>query len=100
MEQFTSSEDSLATRVKRHVGVVVDYFLKAGIAQIKVQDHCVRTGDELQIHGRTTGVVDIVAGELRRDDEKLDVAEKGMWFTMAAPRCRVGDKVFFIERRT
>ena len=99
-EQFTSSEDSLATRVKRHVGVVVDYFLKAGIAQIKVQDHCVRTGDELQIHGRTTGVVDIVAGELRRDDEKLDVAEKGMWFTMAAPRCRVGDKVFFIECRT
>ena len=84
--------------MKRHVGVVVDYFLKAGIVQVKVQDHSVRSGDELQIHGRTTGVVELVAGELRRDDERLEVAEKGNWFTMKAPRCRVGDKVFFVER--
>jgi putative protease len=99
VDQMTDSEDSLATCVKRHVGVVVDYFLKAGVAQIKVQDHPVRSGDELQIHGRTTGVVELTAGELRRDDETLEVAEKGGWFTMSAPRCRVGDKVFFIEHR-
>jgi putative protease len=97
-DQFTDSEDSLASCVKRHVGVVVDYFLKAGIVQVKVQDHSVRSGDELQIHGRTTGVVELVAGELRRDDERLEVAGKGDWFTMKAPRCRVGDKVFFVER--
>ena len=98
-DQFTDSEDSLASCVKRHVGVVVDYFLKAGIVQVKVQDHSVRPGDELQIHGRTTGVVELVAGELRRDDERLEVAGKGDWFTMKAPRCRVGDKVFFVEHR-
>ena len=98
-DQFTDSEDSLAASVKRHVGVVTDYFLKAGIVQVKVQDHAVRPGDELQIHGRTTGVVELVAGELRRDDDILEVAEKGNWFTMKAPRCRVGDKVFFVEKR-
>lgn len=96
-DQFTDSEDSLAATVKRHVGVVVDYFLKAGVAEVKVQDHSVRPGDLLQIHGRTTGVVELVAGELRRDDERLEVADKGGWFTLAAPRCRVGDKVFYIE---
>lgn len=98
-DQFTDSEDSLATSVKRHVGVVTDYFLKAGVAQVKVQDHPVRPGDGLQIHGRTTGVVELTAGELRRDDEILEVAEKGGWFTMKTPRCRVGDKVFFVEHR-
>lgn len=98
-DQFTDSEDSLATSVKRHVGVVTDYFLKAGVAQVKVQDHLVRPGDGLQIHGRTTGVVELTAGELRRDDEILEVAEKGGWFTMKTPRCRVGDKVFFVECR-
>ena len=98
-DQFTDSEDSLAASVKRHVGVVTDYFLKAGIVQVKVQDHAVRPGDEPQIHGRTTGVVELVAGELRRDDDILEVAEKGNWFTMKAPRCRVGDKVFFVEKR-
>ena len=98
-DQFADSEDSLATTVKRHVGVVIDYFAKAGIAQVKVQDHEMRPGDVLQIHGETTGVVELVAGELHRDEERPTVAEKGTWVTLKTPRCRVGDKVFFIERR-
>ena len=99
VDQFTDSEDSRATTVKRHVGVVIDYFLKAGIAQVKVQDHALRTGDPIQIHGPTTGVIELEAGELWRDDERLDIAEKGGWATLKTPRCRVGDKVFFVERK-
>ena len=98
--QFADSEDSLATTVKRHVGVVIDYFAKAGIAQVKVQDHELRPGDKIQIHGETTGVVEMVAGDLHRDEERPAVAEKGTWVTLKTPRCRVGDKVFFIESRT
>jgi putative protease len=98
-DQMTNSEDSLATTVKRHVGVVADYFIKAGIVQVKIQDHAIRPGDELQIHGRTTGVVELTLGEMRRDDERPVEAHKGEWVTFAAPRCRVGDKVFYIEHR-
>jgi len=97
--QFADSEDSLATTVKRHVGVVLDYYLKAGIVQVKIQYHAIRSGDTLQIHGRTTGVVELTLGELRRDDESPTVGEKGTWVTFRAPRCRVGDKVFYIESR-
>ena len=98
-EQFTDSEDSLATTVKRHVGVVIDYYLKAGIAQVKIQDHAIKPGDQLQIHGNTTGVVELTLGEMRRDDETPSVGERGTWVTFKAPRCRVGDKVFYIEKR-
>ncbi len=98
VHQFCDSEDSLATMVKRHVGIVIDYFLKAGIAQVKIQDHPIRKGDKLQIHGPTTGVVDLECGELHRDAERPEVGEKGTWVTFAAPRCRVGDKVFFMEK--
>ncbi len=98
-DQFADSEDSLATTVKRHVGIVVDYFLKAGIAQVKIQDHEIRPGDEIQVHGPTTGVVELVLGELRRDEESPAVGEKGTWVTFRCPRCRVGDKVFFVEHR-
>ena len=97
--QFADSEDSLATTVKRHVGIVVDYFLKAGIAQVKIQDHEIRPGDEIQVHGPTTGVLELVLGELRRDEETPAVGEKGTWVTFRCPRCRVGDKVFFVEHR-
>ena len=96
-DQFADSEDSRATTVKRHVGVVIDYFLKAGIAQVKVQDHSIRPGDAIQIHGPTTGVAELTVGELWRDDERLASADKGGWATFKAPRCRVGDKVFFVE---
>ena len=99
VDQFTDSEDSLATTVKRHVGIVIDYYTKAGIAQVKIQDHEIRTGDALQIHGPTTGVQELVLGEMHRDEERPEVGERGTWVTFKAPRCRVGDKVFFIERR-
>ena len=99
IDQFTDSEDSLATTVKRHIGIVIDYFLKAGYAQVKVQDHPLAVGDEIQIHGPTTGVIEMTAGEMRRDEEDVKVCEKGGWVTLKTPRCRVGDKVFFVEKR-
>ena len=98
-DQFTDSEDSLATTVKRHVGVVIDYYLKAGIAQVKIQDHAIRPGDLVQIHGKTTGVQEFALGELHRDDERPAVGARGTWVTFKCPRVRVGDKVFYIERR-
>ena len=98
-DQFTDSEDSLATTVKRHVGIVMDYYLKAGIAQVKIQDHEIRTGDALQIHGPTTGVQELILGEMHRDEERPEVGERGTWVTFKAPRCRVDDKVFFVESR-
>ena len=98
-DQFADSEDSLATTVKRHIGIVIDYFLKAGIAQVKVQDHELAVGDEIQIHGPTTGVIEMTAGELRRDEEIVQSCGKGEWVTLKTPRCRVGDKVFFVEKR-
>ena len=98
-DQFTSVENSCATTVKRHAGIVRDYFTKAGVAQVFIQDHELRPGDEIQIHGATTGVVELTLGELRRDAERPAVAAKGTWVTFAAPRCRVGDKVFYVEKR-
>jgi putative protease len=89
-------EDSLATTVKRHIGVVVDYFTKAGVAQIKVQDHDISVGDEIQIHGLTTGVLDITVDEMRRDELIVQRASRGDWITLKTPKCRRGDKVFFI----
>ena len=95
-DQFTDTPNSSALEVKRHVGVVIDYFLKAEIAQVKIQDVAVKVGDLVQIQGPTTGVQEFRIASLRRDDETPAVAEKGTWVTFPAPRCRVGDKVFLI----
>ena len=52
VDQFTDSEDSLATTVKRHIGIVIDYFLKAGYAQVKVQDHPLAVGTRFRFTDR------------------------------------------------
>ena len=90
----------MATTVKRHVGRVIDYFLKAKIAQVKIEDRPLRVGDRVQVHGPTTGVQEFTIESLRRDDETPTVAERGTWVTFPAPRCRVGDKVFLMEARS
>ena len=95
-DQFTDTPNSSALEVKKHVGVVIDYFLKAEIAQVKIQDASVKVGDLLQVQGPTTGVKEFRIESLRRDDEVPEVAEKGTWVTFPAPRCRVGDKVFLV----
>ncbi len=96
-DQYTAKEDSLATEVKRHSGVVIDYFAKAGVAQVQIQDRALSVGDHVQVHGATTGVVDLKIESLRRDDETLERAERGTWATFPCPRVRVGDKVFLME---
>lgn len=98
-DQYTDQEDSLATTVKRHAGIVLDYFLKAGIAQVQIQDHPLAVGDTVQIHGPTTGVVEVTVASLRRDDAVLTSAARGTWATFPCPRVRVGDKVFFMETK-
>jgi len=98
-DQFTSAENSLSSELKRHVGIVIDYFAKAGVAQVKIQDRALSVGDRVQIHGPTTGVAETTVRELRRDDLVLETAVRGEWATFTAPRCRVGDKVFAVENR-
>ena len=93
--QFTDVVENQATRKKLHAGVVMDYFPKAKIVQVRVQDQAISDGDALQIQGPTTGVVDLVAGSLRQDDRKLERAVRGEWVTFPCPaKVRVNDKVF------
>lgn len=100
-EQFTDNDENLATRVKRGVGVVLHDYPKAGCVQILVQDRPVRRGDELCVQGPATGHVEFVAEGLRRDDETLERADRGDWFTVRRPApVREGDRVFVLEPRT
>jgi putative protease len=98
-DQFTDTEDSASKYVKKHIGVVLDYFTKAQVAQVKIQDTPLKVGDTIQIHGHKTGVVECEIKELRRDSEALNVAQKGDWATFPCPRVRTGDKVFILAER-
>ncbi len=99
-EQFTDNDENLATHVKRGVGVVLHDYPKAGCAQILVQDRPVERGDTLCVQGPSTGHVEFVAEELRRDAESPARCERGEWFTVRRPApVRPGDRVFAVVPR-
>jgi len=96
--QLTDTDENQATNKKLHVGVVLNYYPKARMAQVQIQDQPVALGDAVSIHGPTTGVVDLTVTALRRDEEVCARAERGTWVTFPCPqRVRVGDKVFVVR---
>ena len=94
-DQFTDTDENQATTRKLYAGVVLNYYPRAKIVQVQIQNEPLHTGDTLSIHGPTSGVVDFRLGDLRRDRERLSVAERGNWVTFPCPeRVRVNDKVY------
>ena len=95
--QFTDTFENQATQKKLHAGIVMDYFPKAKMVQVRIQDNAIKNGDTIQIHGPTTGVVELAVGSLRRDDAALESVARGEWATLPCPeKVRVNDKVFLI----
>ncbi len=95
--QFTDNDENLATRVKRHVGVVERDWPRAGMAQIRVQDRTFRVGDTLCVQGPRTGDATFAVASIRHDDEVWDEARKGDWCTVPRPSpVRPGDRVYAV----
>jgi len=96
--QFTNTDLNQAAQKKLYVGLVQNYYGRAQMAQIVIQDQAVELGDTLAIHGETTGVVDVNLSELRRDEEICTRADRGTWVTFPCPqRVRTGDKVYVVR---
>lgn len=93
--EWTKSANSQATRRKETVGIVVNYYRKVGIAEIRVQGASFGIGDELVIQGPTTGSLILNVESMQVDHGEVKIANKGMHVAVPVPRrVRVNDAVF------
>ncbi len=91
-----------ATRTKRYVGKVTNYFSNIGVAEIFVESGKISLSDSLLIIGSSTGVVEFIVDEIRVDLISVDVAQKGVYCSIAIPkgeRVRRQDKVYLWETK-
>ena len=88
-----------ASRTKVYLGRVADYYVRLGVAEIKMETGSFRVGDPLLITGPTTGVVEVEVAEIRLDDAHiLEEAAKGDLCSIAVPeKVRRGDKVYLFK---
>ncbi|NLN29741.1 MAG: U32 family peptidase [Bacteroidales bacterium] len=86
---------SAATRRKVYLGRITNYFARPGVAEIKLENGDLSSGDTLLITGPTTGVVEYTAGEIRVDYKETARAARGTYCSVKINEfLRTSDKVY------
>jgi putative protease len=98
MGQWSEVYGNRATRMKRYVGKVTNYFEKIGVAEILMETGKIAVGDTIVISGPTTGVYEGVVPEIRVDLKPVPQTVKGELCSIPVPvKLRRSDKVYLFE---
>lgn len=105
-DTWSGSSHNRALEQRRHLGRVLRWFPKAGVAEIRLEADSLSPGELIEITGPTTGAVRARVPALRCDDaegntHEVPAAPKGCAALVAIPqKVRRGDKIYKICPRT
>jgi len=100
VDQWTTGRGSRATKSKKLVGEVMNYYRKAGAAEIQVRNAGFALGDELLIQGPTTGLVRLTVDSIQIEHEARPSALRGERVALGVPeQVRPRDRVFVVTGR-
>jgi putative protease len=95
MGEWAGQYGSQATRKKIYVGKIMNYYSRSGIAEVKIEAHPLRVGDDVLIIGPTTGVVENKVSEIWLDETRVGKTEKGDLCTIPVSTfLRPSDKLY------
>lgn len=75
--EWTERYGSQATKKKVYVGKITNYFAKLQVAEVKIETHSLKIGEEIHIIGPTTGVYEDILTEIRVDLNAVEETVKG-----------------------
>lgn len=97
VDQWANVNGNRASGSKRAVGEVMNYYRKAGCAEIDVRDTEFSVGDELMIQGPTTGVVRFKVESIQIEHQPQETARRGERVAVAVHQpVRPRDRVFLV----
>ena len=95
MGEWTTKYGSQATKTKLFVGTVTNFFGKISVAEIRMETHDIKLGDEIMIIGPSTGVYEDTVREIRVDLNPVEMSVKGELCSVPTnDTVRRGDKVY------
>lgn len=95
MGEWTERYGSQATRMKRRIGKITNYFSNIGVAEICVEEDVLSVGDDYLIIGPTTGVYEDKISEIRVEDKPVESISKGVYCSVKVKELvRRGDQVY------
>lgn len=101
MGEWTKKYGSQATKTKLFIGTITNFFAKINVAEIRMETHELKIGDEIMIIGPTTGVYEDTVKEIRVNLLPVEQTVKGELCSIPAHDIvRRGDKVYKIIEAT
>ena len=95
MGEWNTNYGSSATKRKVYLGKITNYFTKLNVAEIRLENGDLKSGDVILITGPTTGVVEYVIDEIRVDLKVTEKALKGELCSIKTQEyLRRSDKVY------
>jgi putative protease len=95
MGEWADRYGSQATRMKRRIGKITNYFGNIGVAEICVEEDHLSVGDDMLIIGSTTGVYEDHIQEIRVEDKPVESVAQGVYCSVKTKELvRRGDQVY------
>lgn len=95
MGEWADRYGSQATRMKRRIGKITNYFSNLGVAEICVEEDNLSVGDDLLIIGSTTGVYEDHIQEIRVENKPVETVSQGTYCSVKTKELvRRGDQVY------
>ncbi|MBU0899763.1 U32 family peptidase [bacterium] len=97
-QDLTKSEGNIASKKKKYVGRVLNYYKKVGVAEIVIEDHPLSKGNEILFVGYKTGLKNMTINSLEIDHQEVDKAKKGEKVGIfSTERVRSNDQVYLLS---
>lgn len=93
--EWSKHYGSAATTKKVFLGKVRKFYDKISVAEVEMESHTLKVGDEILITGNKTGIVKAKAEEIRVSDHPVEEVKKGDVFSILLPSpVRPSDKFY------
>ncbi len=98
MGQWSEVYGNKATRTKRYIGKITNYFEKISVAEVQIETGELSVGDPVLIAGPTTGSLELKVEEIRVDLKPVPKAVKGDLCSIpVAVKLRRSDKIYLFN---
>lgn len=96
--EWSGTYGSKATKKKRFIGQVVNYYDDIKVVSLKLETGSIKTNDDLIIIGPTTGVVKMKVKGMLNEGAKVKEVKKGDLITFPVPeKVRKNDKIYVLK---
>lgn len=98
MGEWSDVYGNKATRTKKYIGKITNWFEKLGVAEVQIETGEISVGDPVIISGPTTGVLEFNVPEIRVDLKPVQTARKGDLCSIPCKtKLRRSDKIFLFK---